>query len=286
MFRTSLILLGILVVAGSAPAQDTTTTSTTPIAQRDAQAVTLASQSLLAIVGVNPLQDITLQATATRTAGSDEETGSAILEVKGNQEGRIVLNLSSGQRQEIRNFSLSSATSSPPGAWAGPDGSWHAEAIHNCWTGADWFFPAFSLQTALNDPTISLQYAGPDTFGGIPAVRVVLSLNVPSPSAGATSLIQRLSTANLYFDPTSALPLGIVFSAHPDNDAGRDIPVEIHFSDYRAINGVQVPTHIQKFLQGSLLLDLNVTSAQINSGLTDSDFTIPTTVAGTTGGAQ
>jgi hypothetical protein len=296
MHRALLLLLCFLFVATRiAPAQNATTFSTTqtstssalplPI-ERDAQAMTLASRTLQAIAGISPVQDITLQTTAAWVAGSDEETGSATLEAKSDQESRVVLNLSSGQHQEVRDFSLTSATTSPPGAWAGVDGTWHAEATHNCWTSADWFFPAFSLQDALNDPTISLLYAGPNTFEGVPAVQVKVIRNVQSPAAGATSLIQRLSTVNFYLDPTSGLPLGMAFNVHPDNDAGLDIPVEIHFSDYQNFNGVQVPTHIQKLLQGSLLLDLKVNSAQINSGLTDSDFAIPATVAAATGGAQ
>jgi hypothetical protein len=280
MTRPVLVLLGILFAAGFARAQTTTIATPLPI-ERDPQAVTLANQSLQAMAGVAALQDATVQATATWVAGSDEETGSATLEAKGSQESRMTLYLSQGQRQEVRSSPLAVVASapSPPGAWAGPDGSWHALALHNCWTDASWFFPAFTLQTALNDPTVSLIYIGPDSLDSAPAIHLVLYHNVLSQQAGASTVMQRLSTMHVYLDTTSLLPVGMVFNTHPDHDAGLNIPVEVHFSDYKAISGVQVPMHIQKFLQGSLLLDLWVTGAQINSGLTDSAFTVPATTS-------
>ncbi len=296
MYRASIFLLAILLVAaGIAPAQDATTpsgtqTSTTssspaPI-QRDPQAVNLASQSYQAMVGMTALQDATLQATVTWVAGSDEEMGTATLEAKGSQEGRMVLSLTDGQRQEVRNFRLASATNSPPGAWAGPDNTWHAAAVHNCWTDGSWFFPAFTLQAALNDPTISIIYAGPEKFAGAATIHLVFYRTLSGQSASTTKLVQRLSATHLFLDGSSGLPIGLRFNTHPDNDAGLDIPVEIHFSDYRAVSGVQVPTHIEKFLQGSLLLDFHVTSAQVNSGLTDGDFSISASAIVETGGAE
>ena len=67
--------------------------------------------------------------------------------------------------------------------------------------------------------------------------------------------------------------MAITFSQHPDNNAIVDIPVEIDFSGYSVVSGVAVPLHIQKFFNGSLLLDISVQSAALNTGLTNADFT-------------
>ncbi len=186
----------------------------------------------------------------------------------------MVLNLLNGQRQEIRNW-----IGVPQGAWMGPDGNWYSSALHNCWTDASWFFPAFTLQTILNDPTISIIYAGPDTLAGVAAVHLVLYRTLPGQSASSTVVIQRLSTVDLYLDASSGLPVGVKFKTHPDEDASLDIPVEIHFSNYKTITGVQTPMRVTKFLQNSLLLDLQVSEVQINSGLSDTNFAIPATLA-------
>lgn len=50
--------------------------------------------------------------------------------------------------------------------------------------------------------------------------------------------------------------------------------MEVDFSNYQPLNGVQVPTLIQKFSQGALLVSLTVTGAAFNTGLPLSDFTI------------
>jgi hypothetical protein len=87
-------------------------------------------------------------------------------------------------------------------------------------------------------------------------------------------LTQHLTEVDLYLDPVSALPLKLTFNEHPDNDASRDIPVEIRFSDYRPVNGAQVPFRLQKFINGTLLLDIRVEQAILNSNLPASTFTV------------
>ena len=90
---------------------------------RDPQALTLIASSLNALTGSVSVNDATLQTTAAYVAGSDEESGTAILIARVNQESIVQLNLSGGIRQEIRN--------GPAGAWSGPDATVHAMANHN-----------------------------------------------------------------------------------------------------------------------------------------------------------
>lgn len=72
------------------------------------------------------------------------------------------------------------------------------------------------------------------------------------------------STTNLGLDPVSLLPAVMTFSVHPDNGAPSSIAIEIHYSDYHSVSGVQIPFHIQRYVNGSLQLDILVNSAQIN----------------------
>lgn len=269
--------LGILLAFSSAFGQQTTSSAAT-LPQRDPLAATLASQAVRAVAGLTPLTDVTLNCTVTRIAGSDEESGAATLELAGYQQSRTVLNLTEGARQEVRN-----ASEGPSGAWAGPDGVWHAEALHNEWSPADWFFPVFTLQAALADPTWGLEYAGQEDLDGSPVAHLTLYRVVAGPSSASTALVERLSTVAIYLDAASSLPVAARFDTHPDGDANTNLAVEVRFSGYRAVSGIQVPFRIQKFLQGSLLLDLSVTSAAINSNLPASDFAVPTSP---TGGAQ
>jgi hypothetical protein len=86
--------------------------------------------------------------------------------------------------------------------------------------------------------------------------------------------MQHLTQMDLYLDPTSLLPVALSFMTHPDNSELLDIPVQVQFSNYQSIGGVQIPFHVQKFLNGSLSLDVQVQSAVLNSGLSSSAFAV------------
>jgi len=264
---TSALLLGSLRAGRTLAAPQTVA--------RDPQALSLIASSLKALTGTTSVTDVTLQATASYVAGSDEETGTATLTARGNQESLVQLNLSGGTRQEIRN--------GPAGAWSGPDGTVHSMATHNCWTDASWFFPALTLEAISTNPQVSVAYLGPDTSKGATLLHVQAALLLPGQSAGATALIQSLSTMDIYFDPQSFLPLVLDFNTHSDTDANQNLPVEIQFGNYQSLNGAMVPFHIQKFLQRTLLLDLTMSSVLVNSGVPASTFILP---AVATGGAQ
>jgi hypothetical protein len=92
-----------------------------------------------------------------------------------------------------------------------------------------------------------------------------------APSAGIPSL-QRLSTTDVYLDAATLLPVAVAFKVHPDKDMNTDIPTEILFANYRSVNGIQVPFHFQRMLNGGVILDVTVTSVALNTGLQDSSF--------------
>ena len=265
----SLYFILLLLLAGRAPGQ------TAPVPVSSPQAIALANKSLESLAGGTALTDITIQANVGYVAGSDEETGTATLVARGDADSIVTLNLSGGQRQEIRN--------SVQGAWVGPDGTPHATGIHNCWIDADWFFPALTLHAMQTDPTLIVVYLGPANWNAVAALHLQFSHIIPGQPAAMTAAIQALSTLDFYLDPTSLLPLALDFNTHPDGNASVSLPVEIRFGNYQKASGVLVPFHIQKFLQGVLTMDLTVASAMVNSGVSAAMFTLPVLP---TGGAQ
>ena len=82
----------------------------------------------------------------------------------------------------------------------------------------------------------------------------------------------RLSQTEIFLDAATHLPRSIFYNTHPDNNDLLDIPVELQFSDYRSVNGAQIPFHIQKSVNGSLTLDLQFQSVALNTGLTASQL--------------
>jgi hypothetical protein len=235
-----------------------------------AQPSVLLQKALAGLSGNVSVSDVTLSGTARRIAGSDDETGTVTLEGMADGHSRMDLTFPSGPRSEV--YSL--ADDGPVGSWSGSDGTAHSIALHDLWTNHSWFFPAFTLASFLNSQNSSIAYVGQETKNGQAVIHISASLVPPGTSAKSAKLMQHLSQTDIYLDPTSLLPVAITFNTHPDDNAALDIPVEIRFSDYQPEGGVQVPMHVQKFLNYSLVLDLQFQSATFNSGLAATDFPV------------
>ena len=270
------LLLVFALIAPFSFAQQTT--SSTP------QALALLQQSLAALTGGQSLTDVTLSGTARRIVGSNDESGSAVLKAIAAGAGRMDVTFPSGPRSELQN----SAGAGPLGFWSGPDGVSHPISNHNLMTDSAWFFPALMF-ARLNSPQgYVVSYIGQETRNGQPVVHLSAIQQFPNLTPKAVSAMQHLSQTEIFLDPSTNFPLALAFNVHPDNDAFLDIPVEIRFSDYRSASsfGVaagfslpsasspQIPFHIQKFLNNSLLLDFQAQTVSLNSGLSPTDFVV------------
>ena len=236
----------------------------------DPRATALAVQSVTALTGGNPITDVTLNGNATWIAGSDRETGSATLLAKGTNESRIDLSLTNGLRTDIRN----DTAGFPQGESIAIDGSLHPWAVHNCWINASWFFAPLSFLATTSDPNLVFTYVGQELRGGTSVQHLRIYRYLLGQSAKVISLTQQLSTIDIYLDASSFLPVAYGFNIHPDEDATANIAAEIDFSNYQAVNGIQVPFHIQKLIDGGLAVDIIVTVVNFNSGLSDSLFAV------------
>ena len=242
---------------------------------RDPNALALASKALQSLAGGTAITDITMEGSATYIAGTDQEMGPVTLVALGNQQSRVTLNLTSGQRLEIR--------SGTRGVWSGADGVPHVTASSNSFVNAAWFYPALSLAALGRDPTLVATLVGQEVHEGAPVYHLLLQRALPSGTSGTASLIQRFSTMQLYLDATNLRPVALDFNIHPDRNMSTEIPVEIQYGAYQTSNGVWVPTHIQKYLQNSLVLDLTLANAAVNTGVSAGLFSLPNL---STGGAQ
>jgi hypothetical protein len=252
----------------SFPSLPTSQQPNSPVAGSSAQAMTLLAQSLAALNGQATLTDVTLSSTVRRVAGSDDDTGTAVLKAIAAGASRTDLTLSSGQRSEVCDLSAAM----PTGTWSGPDRISHAISFHNLISEPVWFFPAFAIARRLSASGYVVTYIGHETHNGqaVEHISVSQTAPVPNPPGGAT--FEHLTQIDFFLDSTSLLPSAIAFNLHPDNNALLDIPVEVQFNDYRAINGAQVPYHVQKLLNNTLILDFKVQTVTLNSGLAASTF--------------
>jgi len=225
---------------------------------------------MTALSGGRSITDVTVSATARRIAGSDDESGTAILKAIVAGASSVNLSLPSGTRTEIQNCS----TAPPTGAWSGPDGVSHPIAYHNLVTGQAWFFPAFTIAQGLSASGYVATYIGSETRNGQAVQHVSLSQPPLFPNYPGGPSPAHLSQVDFFLDSTTFLPAAITFNIHPDNNLLLDIPVEIDFSNYTSVSGAQVSYHIQKYINNSLVLDLQLQDATFNSGLTVNSFSL------------
>lgn len=236
------------------------------------QGATFLTQAFAAMVGRGSISDVTLTGTVRRIAGSEDESGSVALKALATGESRMDCTLPSGQNSEIRSIASEGA---PAGAWNRSDGVSHAMSQHNLLTSPSWFQPAITLGLVLSqNQTVS--YIGQETRNGVSVIHVAATQQFTFPGVGTQTiaLLQHLSQTDIFLDTTTLLPAALAFNQHPDDDAGVDISIQVRFSDYRAVNGVQIPFHIQSYTNNTLTLDIQIQTAILNSGLTASAFAI------------
>ncbi len=256
MFRGTTVV-AILFLASIAVAQN-------PPAS-DPQALSYAAQSITALTGGTSVTDVTLTGSVTWN-GTD--TGTATLMALGTGESRMDLALGSVTRTEIRD----AQTGAQIGKWVNPDSTSGQYASQNCWTDAVWFFPA--LGSLATGPNVVLSYLGQETRNGSVVQHIQSYIYQSNWPSGVTPSPQQLSTMDFYLDATTFLPVAIVFNAHPDSDANSNLAIEVDLANYQSMSGVAVPTHIQRFQQGALMVNLTVTSATFNTGLSLSTFAV------------
>jgi hypothetical protein len=234
------------------------------------QGAVLLQQAFGALAGTMSITDVTLSGTARRIAGSDDESGTVVLKALATGQSRMDFAFPSGQRGEIRSIS---SDGSPVGTWTGPDGKSHAVSEHNLMTSSTWFQPALVVGGLISLNQI-VSYVGQETKNGASVLHLTTSQQFPDTPVRIATLLQHLSQVDVFLDSATLLPTTLAFNVHPDNDAGLDIPAEVRFSDYRAINGVQAPFHVQEYLNNGLVLDLQMQSVTLNSGMTTAAFAI------------
>jgi hypothetical protein len=228
------------------------------------------SQLSTAFSGQVVVQRVQLSGTVNYYAGSLKDSGTVSLTATndGSSQMQLVLD-STGQIAETQTGNVAGARCQ----WSGANEVSHNVDVGNCWRPAVWFLPAFSVQPSLLSAEQVFADLGTGTVGSSATayrhLRGQIVPPTPPPSAvtnvtsaAFTSLINR-STTDLGVDPASFMPEVLTYSVHPNSGAQVPIAIEVRYSNYRAVSGVQIPFHIERYVNGSLQLDILLNSALI-----------------------
>jgi hypothetical protein len=216
--------------------------------------------SAAAIVnGPTSVANVEIDGNVVHTSGSLTENGTIRIQANSVGRMRIDTTYAQGTREEYYSGSQEPADC----AWTDQSGQVHPIAVHNCLAGGVSMAPLIiaSYYSGTTDFTLSL---ASDSSGRA----VITAYPAITTSSGVAALVQRSAQAQIVFDPNTYLPLVYRYRLHPDDNAASNIPAEVRFSNYQAIGGVQVPRHIQRFVNGTLELDIIVNNVVLNSNPT------------------
>jgi len=266
-------IFNLMFLVGPVGAQQTGLgVSQTPLPGPNKDAELLMNRAFAAITANTvPITDISLTCAVHRIAGGEDETGTATLRALATGESRMDFTFPSGQRSEVH----ANSTTGPIGSWSGPDGIAKGLAQFNILVDSAWFSPDLVLSKLVNSKETVASAVSSETRSGAAIEHLTLSRQFPSAPAQMSRRMQRDSQMEVYLDASSLLPQALDFNTHPDTDAGRNLLVEIRYSDYKAEQGLVMPFHIQQYVNGALALDLQVQRVELNSGLSPAMFIVP-----------
>jgi hypothetical protein len=249
LLQTAVLLPSFaFIVAKSASAQ----TSTPP---------PILSQIASVFAGSAKVTNVQLTGTAHWHAGSLQDSGPATLTASSAGAATMQLEL------DIKNSwteSQSAITAGMTCDWVGSDAVVHQGDMMNCNRPAVWFLPLISLQPAIIPTGIGVIDLGTGALDAGTYRHLQIGAAFSSMPASLLTESTEASLTDIGFDPASLLPEVLSYQVHPDNGALVQVPIEIRYSNYQKTGGIEIPYIIQRFVNGSLQLEIDVTTVQIS----------------------
>ena len=215
-------------------------------------------KALLSQAGLaNLRKSLVFTGVADWTAGSTHDSGQASLTANTNGSHRVLLGLSTNAQA----FDVPAPQTSHSCVWIDGKGASHAIDSSNCASPLPWFAPL------LGPSLMASAMATVSDDGEIVDNGVMLhSLTFRRPTTDNSSVMARFVEATkitVLYNPDTFAPVVALFSAHPDGDLSRDIPVRIDYSDFRTVAGLLVPYHINKYFNRTLQLSIQANTVSV-----------------------
>lgn len=231
------------------------------VASQPSDATAILQQVTQVFSGGKAIHQIQITGNAEWHAGGLNDSGSAALTATATGSAQMQLSLA---KKGSWTESQTNVNAGMGCQWTGSDGIAHDGDALNCTRPAVWFLPSISLQSAMIPSEVGVADMGTNTVGSgtyrhLQAQAVFSGM----PSSSLDKFVQA-STTDIGINPNTLLPSVLTYRIHPDNGAQVDIPVEIRYSNYQKVDGVEIPFLIQRYVNGSLQLEIQVTSAQIS----------------------
>jgi hypothetical protein len=248
--------------------------STTPSAQKDAQAMTILTQAVAALGGntaISAVKDYSGTGTMIfHQSQTEQVNGTVTITGLGLGEFRMDSNLSTG----TRSFSISQGRTHrkredgkilhfpPTGPIPSSDAFPYATPIFPSGIG----FPNQELIAAIGSSELSVSYKGLVQLDGHSVHDIQVQRILPvNPNQKAMAEYNAMD----FFIDASTFQVSMTQDTVP-----KHVIHQIRYSDYRLQNGIVVPFSISEQLGGQRTWDIQLSQIGFNAGLQDSNFTL------------
>jgi hypothetical protein len=227
-------------------------------AQRDPQAVAIATQAYKALGGALPTDSRAI-GNYNRVIGSSKDTGSIEILTRGYDQTSQKITNSGGTTQVVYSKGYAS--------------QWDQSALtrftlERSLSSDSAVFPLMVIAPAVLDPNSTVQFVASEFVNGKAANHIRICPS--SPDQNFTN-ISSFGSKDVWVDISSGLPLEISYQVL-DGQGGTPIPVAVFFSNYQSSSGVTYPFQIQESLNGTPYMAVSITSVAFGVGLSDQDF--------------
>ncbi len=248
LLRPVLLLLGSFI-AGTISAS----------AQSDATAV--IAQIAKSFAPLQPVSTVKLTGQVIWHSGASEDAGPITLMAGSDGSQSFTAQLASMGARTENQTAIGAGMSC---AWARSDNAEHNSDDASCQKSVPWALPALALQLAKIPAAAGYTDLGSATLNGTAYRHLQGQLVFANLPAKRLKQSVAESTMDAYVDPQT-FDLGVLrYQVHADDNPALTIQVEIRYGRVTAVNGVRIPFLIQRYINGTLQLEIVVSSAQIS----------------------
>jgi hypothetical protein len=260
MLKLSGLYLVVSLLA--APAALPQGRTNTPV--RDSEGIAVLN-NMLAVTGWGtPPKDLEASATATRSQGPGTETESVSLTLKCTSNHQFRTDIASNGSYLIVNGNKGVNNTARENSYM-PPGSAIAALPSFC--------PPYLPLADLGASFSSVRSLGEHSVEGVSAVQVELERS-SAMGDGLDEFRRRASHLVVSISSATSLPVEIDYDQVGDNNPTASIRVSLYLSDFRRVGSMLLPHSIEERIGNAILSHLQISSVQINTGLSDSDFRI------------
>ena len=208
-----------------------------------------------------PLHGLHLDGRVQFTSGSLHETGTGTLQAQSDGTFTVTLGLdTASQTETYPALGLNRSCH-----FTNHAGVTKELPVLDCLTPVAWFAPSLFVQDPLHlSPLLQISDNGELTKDGLTVHELTYGLAPSDHKAVRDPRFVEATSVHFFFDPKTLLISSIEYDSHPNGDIFVPIPVRLVFSDFRNTTGVMLPYHIEKYVNRSLQLTLDVDTAVLS----------------------